>query len=81
MTYEQIIIDYILTHESEDFWHWVDLDSDDALEEDERVLLMKQGCADYQADCLYELDVTIMRRLANHHIFAAAYLLHKGVRS
>ena len=81
MNYTQILINYIIENESEDFWHWVDLYSSDILSDEERELLLKQGSADYTNDCIYELDLSIMRRLANHHIFAAAYLLEKGIKS
>lgn len=79
--YGQMLIEYIIDCESEDFWHWVDIDSSDILSDEERELLLKQGSADYTNDCIYELDLSIMRRLANHHIFAAAYLLEKGINS
>ena len=81
MDYTQQMIDYILTCESEDFWHWVECDTADILSDEERELLLKQGSADYTDDCIYELDVSIMRRLANYHIFAVAYLLEKGLKS
>jgi len=70
MNYKTQLIDYVIEHEAGDFFRWIDLDAD-MLEPEERVLIMTQ------ADSSKELDTKIMKKLAKHHIFAAAYLAER----
>ena len=69
MKYKNQLIDYIIENEARDFWNWVDSDSE--LSEAEIELISQQ------ANCMLELDISIMTKLATKHIFAVAYMAER----
>jgi hypothetical protein len=71
MDYTQQLIDYILTTEADDFWQQIA--EGDWLSNEDGDALLNQGMGS-----AYELDIGIMKKLTNKHIYATAYLADKG---